>query len=103
MSCRTWDLALLQNFVKQLPVLCRIHVFCGRAQDRHAHFHQRFCQLDGRLAAELYHCAVGLLQPHDGLHILRRQRLKIQLIRDIKVGAHRFRVIVDNDGFKTFF
>ena len=39
-----------------------------------------------------------MLDIHDGFHILRRQGLKIQLIRNIKVCADRLRVVVDDNG-----
>ena len=38
-----------------------------------------------------------MLDVHHVLHILRRQRLKIQLVRDIKVRAHGLRIVVDDD------
>ena len=91
------DFTFLQNLVEQLPVLRRVHVFRAGSQNRNAHFHQAFGQLDGGLTAELHHRTVGMLDVHHVLHILRRQRLKIQLIRDIEVRAHSLRIVVDDD------
>ena len=91
------DFTFLQNLVEQLPVLRRVHVFRAGSQNRNAHFHQAFGQLDGGLAAELHYRSVGMLDVHHVLHILRRQRLKIQLIRDIEVRAHGLRIVVDDD------
>ena len=91
------DFTFLQNLVEQLPVLRRVHVFRAGSQNRNAHFHQAFGQLDGGLAAELHYRSVGMLDVHHVLHILRRQRLKIQLIRDIEVRAHGLRIVIDDD------
>ena len=103
MSLGSRNLTLLQNLVKELSVLCRVHIFRGSTKDGHAHLHQRLSQLDGRLSAELYHSSVRLLQTHDALHVLRSQGLEIQLICNIKVGTYRLRVIVDDNGLIAFF
>ena len=102
MSCGPWDIALLQDGVKALPVLCRVHILCSRTQNGNSHLHQGFRQLDGCLSAELHHCAVRLLNIHDALHILRGKGFKIQLIRNIKVRADGFRIIVYNNGLIAF-
>ena len=44
-----------------------------------------------------------MLQIHDALYILRRQRLKIQLICNIKICTYRLRVIVDDDRLISLF
>ena len=95
------DFTFLQNLVKQLSVFRRVHVFRTGSQNRNPHFHQAFGQLDGGLAAELHHRPVGMLDVHHILHILRRQRLKIQLVRDIEVRAHGLRIIIDDDRLIT--
>ena len=99
MACRSWDLALLQDSIKALPVLCSIHILCGSSQDRDTHLHQGFCQLNSCLSSKLHDCPVRLFNVNNTLHILRSQRLKIQLVCNIKVGADGFRIVVDNDGF----
>ena len=38
-SLRARDTAFLQNAVKQLPVLCRVHILCRSSQNRHSHLH----------------------------------------------------------------
>ena len=93
----TGNFAFLQDLVEQLTILRRVHVFRAGSQDRDAHFHQAFGELDGGLAAELHHRSVGMLDVHHVLHILRRQRLKIQLVRDVEVRAHGLRIVVDDD------
>ena len=55
-------------------------------------------QLDGRLAAELYHHRVGTLGGQHVVHILRRQRIKIQPVGGVEIGGHGLRVVVGNDG-----
>ena len=100
---RTRDLALFQDLVEELPVLRLIHVLRGCTEDRHAHLHQGFRQLDGRLSAELHYRAVRFLNVHDALHIFRCEGLEIQLVRDIKVRTYGFRVIVDDDRLVPFF
>ena len=101
-ACSSRNLRLLQNPVKKLPILRRVHVLRLCAKNRHAHLHQAFRQLDSRLSAKLHHRTVGLLHIDDVLHILRCQRLEIELVRNVKVCAHRLRVVVDDDGFIAF-
>ena len=103
MSLGSRNLTLLQNLVKELPVLCSIHVLRRGSQDGHAHLHQRLGQLNGRLSTELHHSSVRLLQTHDALHVLGSQGLEVQLIRNIKVGTYRLRVIVDDNGLIALF
>ena len=103
LSLGTGNLALLQNFVEKLPVLRRVHILRGGTQDGNSHLHQGLRQLDGRLAAELHHSSVRLLHVDHIFHVLRCQRLKIQLVRNIEVGADGLRIVVDDDGFVTLF
>ena len=102
-SCRTRDLALFQDLVKELSVLCLVHVLRGCSEDRHSHLHERLSQLDGCLSAELYHSAVRLLDVNDALHVFRSERLKIQLVRNVKVRTYGLRVVVDDDRLVSFF
>ena len=102
-SLRSRDLALLQDTVKQLTVLCCIYVFCRCSENLHAHFHQRFCQLDGSLSAELNDRSVRFFDFYDIFYILRCQRLEIQLVCNIKVCADSLRIVVDNNCLVAFF
>ena len=95
---RSGNPRLLQNLVEQLPVLRRVHVLRLGAQNRNTHAHQALRKLDGCLSAELHHRPLRLLDIHNGLHILRSQRLKVQLVRNIEIRAHRLRIVVDDDG-----
>ena len=96
-ACRARNLRLLQNLVKKFSVLCGVHVLRLCSQNWHAHLHQTLCELDCRLAAKLHHCAVRLLDVDNVLHVLRRQRLKIELVGNIKIRADCLRIIIDND------
>ena len=102
MACRSRDLAFFQDLIKELTVLGCIDILCRGTKDRHAHLHEGFSQLDRGLSAELYYCAVRLFNVDDAFHILRGQRLKIQLICDIEVGTYSLRVVVDDDGLIAF-
>ena len=103
MSLWSWNPTLLQNLIKQLSVLCSIYVLCRSTQDFYSHLHKRFCKLNGCLSAELYYCAVRFFHIYHIFHIFWCQRLKIQLIRNIKVCTYCFRIIVDDDRLVSFF
>ncbi len=94
---RARDLRLFEDPVKQLPVLRGVDVLRLRPEDRHTHLHQALCELDRRLSAKLHHRPVRLLDVDDVLHVLRRERLKVELVRNIKVRAHRLGIVVDDD------
>ena len=64
---------------------------------------KRHRQLERRLAAELHDHAVGLFPLDDVHHVFHGQRLEIELVRSIVIGAHGFGVAVDHDGLKAFF
>ena len=101
-ACRSGDIALLQDGVKQFPVLRSVHILCSCAKNGDSHFHQSLRQLDGRLSAELHHRAVRFLYIHNALHILRCQRFKVQLIRNVEVRTYGLRVIVHDNGLIAF-
>ena len=101
-SRRTLDFTLLKNLIKNLTVLCRIHVLGIGSQNRNAHLRKAHGQLDGRLSAELYHRIVRMLDVHNVLHILRCQRLEVKLVCNIKVCGNRLRVVIDDDGLIAF-
>ena len=98
---RSRDLALFQDCIEELTVLCRIYVLCGGSEDGHTHLHQSFGQFDRGLSAELNHSSVRFLDVYHVLHILGSQRLKVQLICDIEVRTYGLRVVVDDDGLDS--
>ena len=103
MSLWTRNLAFLQNTVKQLSVLCRIYIFCGSSENLHAHLNQSFCQFDCSLTTELYDCTIRFLDIYNVFHIFWCQRLKIQLIGNIKVCTYSLRVVIDDDCLISLF
>ena len=96
---RARDGALLQDFVKTLAVLRRVHMVGVRAEDFHAEIVERFGELNGRLAAELDDRAVRLFELNDIGHVFGRERLEIELIRHVKIRGNRFRVVIDDHRF----
>ena len=103
MSLRSRNLALLQNFIEQLTVFGRIYIFCRCSKDFYSHFHECFGKFDCSLSTELYDCTIRFLNIYDVFHIFRCQWLEIQFVRDIKVGADSFRVVVYDNGLIAFF
>ena len=93
----TRNSCLLQNLIEQLTVFGCVYILCLSSQNRNAHLHKCFCQLDCSLSTKLNHSAVRLLDVHDRLHILRGQRLKVKLVGNIKVRRYRLRVVVDDN------
>ena len=53
-------------------------------------------QTDCSLAAEGHHHPAGLLHLKDILHILRRQRLKVETVCRVEIRGNSLRIIVDN-------
>ena len=45
------DLALFQDCIEELTILCRIYVLCGGSEDGHTHLHQSLGQFDSGLSA----------------------------------------------------
>ncbi len=97
------NLRFLQNLVKQLSVFRGIHILCPGAKDRHAHLHQAFRQFDSCLSAKLYDRTVRFFNIDNILHIFRRKRFKIELIRNVKVCADRFGIVINYDRLIPFF
>ena len=100
---RARNARFLENRVKALSVLGRIDILRRRAENRNAHLHECFGQLDCGLTAELHDRAVRLLKVHNRFDILRGQRLKVELVRNVKVGRDRLRIVVDDDGLIALF
>ena len=94
---RARDMVLRQDRVEALAVLRLVDAVERGSEQRHAHLFDRPGQLDRRLAAELHDRAVGLFQLDDMAHILRGERLEIKFVRNVEIGAHRFRVVVHDD------
>ena len=100
---RSWNFTLLKDLIEELSILCCIYVLSRCTKDRHAHLHQRLCQLDRCLSAKLYYCSVRFFKIYNAFYIFRCQRLKIQLVCNIKVCTYRLRVIIYDNCFIAFF
>ena len=87
----------LQNLIKDFAVFRRVHILGIRAENRHTEFCQSRGQLNGRLSSELHNSVVGVLDVNDVFHVFGRQRLKIQLVRNVKVRGNRLGVVVDDN------
>ena len=98
----TFNLALLKDLIKNLTVLGSIHILCIGSENRNPHLRQAHRQLNGCLSAELHDRIIRMLDVYDVLHILRRQRLKVQLVRDVKVSGDRLRIVIDDNGLIPF-
>ena len=96
-TCRTRDLTLFKNLIKELTVFGFVYILCRCTKDRYSHLHKCFCQLDCCLSTKLYNCSVRFLNINDTLYIFRRQRLEVQLISNVKVSTYCLRVIIYND------
>jgi len=84
-ACCSQNFGLLENLIEKLTILRSVDVLRLGSEDLHTHLHQALGQLDRSLSTKLHHRTVRLLKFYDGFHILRRQWLKVQLIRNIKV------------------
>ena len=101
---RLAQVQLLQQHLEALAVLRHVDRVRGGAEDGYAGRRQRLAELQRRLPAILHdaaaHRAPALLAPHQGDHVLRRQRLEVKAVGRVVVGRHGFRVAVDHDGLE---
>ena len=87
----------LEQRVEARAVLRRVDAVRRRAEDAHAALREKPRELDGGLPAERDDHAVGPLGFDDVLHVLRRQRLKIEAVGGVEIRGNRLRVVVDDD------
>ena len=87
-----------------LAIFGKVDRIGAGAEDRNALVRQRLRQFERRLPAELDdhpdQRARLLFDPENFQHILAGQRLEIEPVRGVIVGAHRFRIAIDHDGFE---
>ena len=95
--------SLLQHLAETAPVLGQVDGVLGRSQDRHPGLRQAVGDLQRRLAAELDDDALGLLVLDNVQDVLEGQRLEIEPVGDVVIGAHRLGVAVDHDRLVTAF
>ena len=102
MSLRSWNSTLFKNLVKKLSVLSSVNVLCTCSENRNSHLHKALGELNRRLSTELDYSSVRLLQLNDILNILRCERFKVKLVRNIEVRTYSLRVVVYNDCLIAF-
>ena len=92
------NIQLVQQIFKGVPVLGLVDGGAVGTDNLHAPLHQRLSQVDCGLAAQRCDDALRLLELDDVHHILRSQRLEVQLVGGGVVGGDGLRVVVDDDG-----
>ena len=104
---RRRDAQPFDQFAEAVPVLGQVDGVGRRAQDRHAGCLQAVGQVERRLSAVLDddagQFAAGPFALDDVEHILEGQRLEVEPVAGVVVGAHRLRVAVDHDGLVAQF
>ena len=94
---------LRDQLLKALAVLGAVDAVGGRPKNGHPGTRQRQRQVKRCLAAKLHDDAVRLLDVNDVHHIFKGQRLEVQPVRGVVVGAHGLRVAVHHDGLIAVF
>ncbi len=102
-SFRTGNAYFRQDFIKAFTVFSAVNIIDARTKDLHAAAMKGPGKVDGRLAAKLDNDAFRLFPVDDVQHVFQGQRFKIQTVCRIKVRGNRFRVVVDDDCFVSFF
>ncbi len=97
LTLRVRDAQRFDDRVKGVAVLRLLDALAVGADDPHAAARQRLRQIDGGLPAQRGDDAIRMLKMDDVHHVLRRQRLKVQLVRRCVVGRNGFGVVVDDD------
>ena len=97
----------MQQHLEALAILGDVDGVGAGPEQRNACGGQRLRQLQRRLAAVLHdaaeHGAALLLAADQRNDILIRERLEVQPVRGVVVGADGFRVAVDHDGLEPGF
>ena len=91
------DAELLEQAAEAPAVLGEVDGLLRRAQDGDAGLGERAGDLERRLAAELHDDAPGPLVGDDVGDVLEGERLEVQAVGDVVVGADGLRVAVDHD------
>ena len=96
------EVQFIQQLAEPFAVLRAVDGLRAGAEDCDAGPLQRDGELQGGLPAELHHDADRLLAVHDVADVFFRQRLEVEPVGRIVVGADGFRIAVDHDGFDAF-
>ena len=92
------DTGLAHDLLEELAVLGVVDGLEAGADERDAELGEGTGEVDGRLAAQGDDDSVRLLEPDDVHHVLRGERLEIELVGDGIVRRNGFGVVVDDDG-----
>ena len=98
-ALRLRNAELFENLFKHVAVLRVVDRAHVRADDAHAALVERCGKVDRRLSAERRDHVFGALVVQHVHDVLRRQRLKVELVGGGVVGGNRFGIVVDDDGF----
>ena len=85
-ALRLGNIQFQQDLLKRIPVFRPLNGIAVGADDPYAPLHEGGRQVNGRLAAQGGDDPLRLFKVDDGHDILRRQRLKVQLVRRGVVG-----------------
>src|SRR5262249_45816667 len=97
------DVKLFEHVAEPAPVFRDIHAVEGSADDPYPFFAEFFGEFEGRLAAELYDDAFGLLVLDDLPGMFPVNGLEIKFVGDSEVRGYRFGVAVHHDGLVAAF
>ncbi len=90
----------VEEDAEPLAVLGEVDGVRARPEDLHARAVEGQGQLQGRLAAELDHDALGLLHLENAHDVLEGEGLEVEAVRRVVVGRDRLGVAVDHDGLE---
>ncbi len=93
------NIQIAQKAVERFPIFRHIDRVNGRTPDRRPCVVKLLRDIERRLPAKLDQYAVWLFRVDHVHDMLEGQRLEIQAIRRVVIGADGFRVAVDHDGF----
>ena len=98
---RLKDLKFFEHHLKPLPVLSPIDTVRAGAQNFYARFRKGNGKVQGGLTAELNNNPDRLFLLHDVQYVFPGERLEIEPIRSIIIGAHGFRIAVHHNAFNA--
>jgi len=94
---------LIEKGLEKLSIFCQGYAFRPCAEYGHSGLSQGRGEIKGGLPSKLQNNPHGPFGLHNIQYILFCERLKIELVRGVIVGADRFGVTVDHNTFNTLF
>ena len=86
-----------QELFEQIAVLSLVDRVAVGSNDLDTAASEGICKVDGSLSAERRNDALGIFKLDDIHHVLRRQRLKVELVGGGVVGGNGLGIVVDDD------